>query len=577
MHGHHHHHHHHQHCQHQQQQQQQTQQQEGGEVGAVEVIDSVWKACAYGDIDKLRELVKEKPQTVNQPDEQGYYPMQWAALNNRVNICEYLIEMGCNVKLQDQTGQSALHWTGVRGSLSCLEILLRNGADVDQRDQRGYAVTHVAAQYGQTAILYHLSLRWEVDIDSKDLDGRTPLHWAAYKGFADTIRLLLVLDARFQMRDKEGCTPLHWAAIKGNAEACTVLMQGGSKPILGSADVTGNTPEQLAMSKGHRLLAMHLQEIKRREENVWMNKKGTCGWFARVQLAPVIWAIIIFLFCIFLYKVVGGDGYKHSLSPVLKFFAWIVAIFCSLGCFYLYKTNVSDPGFLPRRNDDLEKKGSTGERSNQQQQSQDEALRNLDCAPLWSGHWSQLCVTCKIVRPLRAKHDPTTDRCIEVFDHYCPWVGNAIGKGNRHYFIIFLWLEVVAMSSGEGVAIVRLGQVGGSSMVGGQAALVWTLIFVIFDAFMLISVLVLAITQTNQAMQNITTNEAMNWHRYNHMLRQDGHFRNPFDKGWRKNLEELCYPARFPRAPFVLEESSSDFGFRSRLGNQKLTLKEIKK
>jgi palmitoyltransferase len=42
----------------------------------------------------------------------------------------------------------------------------------------------VSAQYGQTAILYHLALKWNADTDSLDNDGRTPLHWAAYKGFA---------------------------------------------------------------------------------------------------------------------------------------------------------------------------------------------------------------------------------------------------------------------------------------------------------------------------------------------------------------------------------------------------------
>ena len=74
-------------------------------------------------------------------------------------------------------------------------------------------------------MLFHMALRWEVDVDGGDHDGRTCLHWAAYKGFADTIRLLLVLDARLETPDKEGCTPLHWAAIRGNGEACTILMQ----------------------------------------------------------------------------------------------------------------------------------------------------------------------------------------------------------------------------------------------------------------------------------------------------------------------------------------------------------------
>ena len=48
------------------------------------------------------------------------------------------------------------------------------------------------------------------------------------------------------------------------------------------------------------------------------------------------------------------------------------------------------------------------------------------------------CHTCKIVRPLRAKHCAISGRCIRVFDHYCPFVYNAVGQGNFGYFMIFL-------------------------------------------------------------------------------------------------------------------------------------------
>ena len=58
---------------------------------------------------------------------------------------------------------------------------------------------------------------------------------------------------------------------------------------------------------------------------------------------------------------------------------------------------------------------------------------------------SRLCAGAQIVRPLRAKHCAVTGRCVAMFDHFCPWVGNCIGAGNRHYFAGFLWLELGAI------------------------------------------------------------------------------------------------------------------------------------
>ena len=62
-------------------------------------------------------------------------------------------------------------------------------------------------------------------------------------------------------------------------------------------------------------------------------------------------------------------------------------------------------------------------------------------------------MTCKIVRPLRAKHCSVTDRCVELFDHFCPWVGNCVGKNNRRWFLAFIWLELYAMTAAAVVAL----------------------------------------------------------------------------------------------------------------------------
>jgi Ankyrin repeats (3 copies) len=75
------------------------------------------------------------------PDEQGYYPLQWAALNNRVSAASYLLEHGADVNQVDHTGQTALHWAAVRGALSAGEVLLRAGAQVHTPDCRSVCLS----------------------------------------------------------------------------------------------------------------------------------------------------------------------------------------------------------------------------------------------------------------------------------------------------------------------------------------------------------------------------------------------------------------------------------------------------
>jgi hypothetical protein len=42
-------------------------------------------------------------------------------------------------------------------------------------------------------------------------------------------------------------------------------------------------------------------------------------------------------------------------------------------------------------------------------------------------------------KPSRAHHDSVTGRCVVKFDHFCPWVGNAVGAKNHKFFCLFLF------------------------------------------------------------------------------------------------------------------------------------------
>ncbi|KAJ0078425.1 hypothetical protein Patl1_37244 [Pistacia atlantica] len=305
----------------------------------VAIID-VFSAAAYGDFQKFRRFVQEDASSLTRPDDNGYYALQWAALNNFADIVQYILEHGGNVNAADNNKQTALHWSAVRGSIAVADVLLQNGARVEVADVNGYRAkvslqaVHVAAQYGQTAFLNHIVAKYHADYDAPDNEGRSPLHWAAYKGFADTVRLLLFRDASQGRQDRDGCTPLHWAALRGNVEVCTVLVHAGTKQELMVKDKAGFTPSQLAYDKGHRQVALFLSNAEKVHSNRWRDKIFS-GKMGDIGYAPILLCIIIICIILFINSVLTAPGLP-KVTAVVGLWSWIAIsiAFGSLIMFY---------------------------------------------------------------------------------------------------------------------------------------------------------------------------------------------------------------------------------------------------
>ncbi|KAL9361568.1 hypothetical protein Peur_044353 [Populus x canadensis] len=502
-------------------------------AGEDSLRNDVYTAAAYGDLEKLQRLVESEGCSVSVPDNLGYYALQWAALNNRTAAAQYIIEHGGDVNVVDHTGQTALHWTAVRGAIQVAELLLQEGAGVNAADMYGYQTTHVAAQYGQTAFLYHIVSKWNADPDVPDFDGRSPLHWAAYKGFADSIRLLLFLDSYRGRQDREGCTPLHWAAIRGNLEACTVLVQAGKKEDLMVTDNTGLTPAQLASDKNHRQVAFFLGNARRLLDKQ-CDGNNRLGRLSKLGLAPVLWFIIILLLLIYVHSVILASNLP-KLTAGFGLLAWLAVFLATAGLVMFYRCSRKDPGYIRMNVHDP------------QNMKDDEPLLKIEInnPALLAGNWSQLCATCKIVRPLRAKHCSTCDRCVEQFDHHCPWVSNCIGKKNKWEFFAFLVLEVSAMLITGAVTLTRvLTDPFAPSSLGAWvnhagSHHIGALSFLIMDFFLFFGVAVLTVVQASQISRNITTNEMANALRYSYLRGPGGRFRNPYDHGCKKNCSDF--------------------------------------
>ena len=50
----------------------------------------------------------------------------------------------------------------------------------------------------------------------------------------------------------------------------------------------------------------------------------------------------------------------------------------------------------------------------------------------------RVCPTCGTPKVARSKHCSFKGRCVERYDHYCPWIDNTIGCLNQRFFLLFV-------------------------------------------------------------------------------------------------------------------------------------------
>jgi len=107
---------------------------------------------------------------------------------------------------------------------------------------------HIATFKGFTETV-GLLLRRGAKIDLVDIEGSTAVHKAAFNKHADCLKLLLRKGAALSPRDNEGSTPLHKAAFSGCVACLSILIAKGA--AVNDKDNEGSTPLHNAAYKGN--------------------------------------------------------------------------------------------------------------------------------------------------------------------------------------------------------------------------------------------------------------------------------------------------------------------------------------
>jgi len=83
--------------------------------------------------------------------------------------------------------------------------------------------------------------------------GRTPLHFACYRGHREVVRLLLDRGADKEKANNFGNIPLHWACDNGHLEVIKLLLQRGATPIEEDVHVHLKEESKALLRKWHAL------------------------------------------------------------------------------------------------------------------------------------------------------------------------------------------------------------------------------------------------------------------------------------------------------------------------------------
>jgi ankyrin repeat protein len=152
-----------------------------------------FSAVILGKVDRLKELLKSKPELVKQRNSigMGWTPLHVAAWEGNEEIARVLLDAGAVVNsAKDQS--SPLGWAVwiKTPNLKLVKLLIDRGADVNRHDGlEKETALHYAAKYGN-AELAKLLLEAKADPTAKDFRGKTPLDLAKENNHQGVVRML---------------------------------------------------------------------------------------------------------------------------------------------------------------------------------------------------------------------------------------------------------------------------------------------------------------------------------------------------------------------------------------------------
>merc|ERR1719310_266878 len=151
-----------------------------------------------------------------------------------------------------------LHWAAQDGLVRFTMKLLALGATANAADVCGATPLMIAAYNGHVGICEALLKERSTDVRQGNGFLNTAAHYAAQRGQAGCIDVLVKAKAEVDCVDKHGDSPLAWAARNGHIEAVHKLIELRADPL--NDNNASEDPIELALAMGHTAVAAVLED-----------------------------------------------------------------------------------------------------------------------------------------------------------------------------------------------------------------------------------------------------------------------------------------------------------------------------
>ena len=160
------------------------------------------------------------------------------------------------------------------GDVALQEILKNSATNIDVKDGNGLTALHWAARYGLVQAA-QLLISSNASVHAKNNGEQTPVHYAAHFGKNSVLKLLLDNSSSsfnsVSAVDKDNNTPLHLAcAGDGDFDTVRLLLQKSSinvRSLVNLANKDQETPIQLDVKSGRNNISTFMKKLETLEEN----------------------------------------------------------------------------------------------------------------------------------------------------------------------------------------------------------------------------------------------------------------------------------------------------------------------